>query len=344
MNILLMGAFPPPYGGVQVHMVELRDHLRRNGHNCVGINLTKHRKANADGVFYPRTALGVLWLLCRLEYDVIHLHIGGDLPMRFIVLCLLCSWIPGKRVFLTFHSGGYSSSDEAKAAGPATIRGFVLRQLDGLIAVNNDIADVFLRYGALPNRVHVISPWTSPSALPRGPIPEDLQHFLRAHSPLLTTVGLLEPEYDLALQIDALEKVRAQWPQAGLVIVGSGSLEESLRRQIRGKPYGDHVRLCGDVPRPATLRLIEGSNIFLRTTLYDGDALSVREALHLGVPTIATDNGMRPEGVLLIPVSNAEMLVQAISTALVSPKPRVNHEGRQDRNLDALVDIYQVFK
>ena len=33
--------------------------------------------------------------------------------------------------------------------------------------------------------------------------------------------------------------------------------------------------------------------IFLRTTLYDGDSISVREALHLGVPVIASDNGMR---------------------------------------------------
>jgi glycogen synthase len=260
-----------------------------------------------------------------------------------MALCLLCSCIPGKRVFLTFHSGGYSSTDEAKAARPATIRGFVLRQLEGLIAVNQDIAAVFLRYGASPNRVHVISPWVSPSTVPRVSIPEDLQQFMNAHSPLLTTVGLLEQEYDLAFQIDALEKVRERWPRAGLMVVGSGSLEEGLRRQIRSKSYADHVRLCGDVPRPITLRLIESSNIFLRTTLYDGDALSVREALHLGVATIATDNGMRPDGVILIPVADSAALIEAISSALVSPRPKppANRDGVPPENFDAVLDLYQ---
>jgi len=341
MKILLLGAFPPPYGGVQVHMVELRENLRRNGHQPLGINLTRHRKPDGDGIFYPRTGLGVIWLLCRLQYEVIHLHIGGNLPLRFMGLCLLCSCIPGKRVFLTFHSGGYSSTDEAKAAHPATSRGFVLRQLDGLIAVNHDIAGVFLRYGASPDRVHVISPWIPPSTVPDVSIPADLYQFMSKHSPLITTVGLLEPEYDLAFQIDAMEQMQERWPQAGLIIVGSGSLEERLRSQVRDKPYADHIRLCGDVPRAVTLRIIGASDIYLRTTIYDGDALSVREALHLGIPTIATDNGMRPNGVILIPVSDSEALIQAIDAAFVSPKPRASNEATQPNNFDAVVDLYQ---
>ena len=45
--------------------------------------------------------------------------------------------------------------------------------------------------------------------------------------------------------------------------------------------------------------------ILLRTTLYDGDAVSVREALWIGTPVIASDNGMRPEGVRLVPKEDA---------------------------------------
>ena len=46
---------------------------------------------------------------------------------------------------------------------------------------------------------------------------------------LLLTVGLLEPEYDLPLQIDVLGQVRERYPEAGLIIAGSGSLEQLLR-------------------------------------------------------------------------------------------------------------------
>ncbi len=54
----------------------------------------------------------------------------------------------------------------------------------------------------------------------------------------------------------------------------------------------------------------------LRTTWYDGDAISVREALHFGVPVIASDNGMRPEGTHLIPARDLEALVAAAEKIL----------------------------
>ena len=119
-------------------------------------------------------------------------------------------------------------------------------------------------------------------------------------------MGLLEPEYDLPLQIDAMAEVLARHPNAGLAIVGSGSREESLRERIDAKPYRDRILLCGDVAHEATLRAIAASDVVLRTTLYDGDSVSVREALAFGKPVIATDNGMRPAGVRLMPARDGE--------------------------------------
>ena len=62
-----------------------------------------------------------------------------------------------------------------------------------------------------------------------------------------------------------------------------------------------HVLLYGDMPHAVTLRAMLECDMLLRTTLYDGDSVSVREALYIGTPVIATDNGMRPPGVHLIP-------------------------------------------
>ena len=54
--------------------------------------------------------------------------------------------------------------------------------------------------------------------------------------------------------------------------------------------------LAGNVEHPVVLHLIRDARLLLRTTLFDGDAISVREALFLGTPVIATDNKMRPDG------------------------------------------------
>jgi glycosyltransferase involved in cell wall biosynthesis len=155
----------------------------------------------------------------------------------------------------------------------------------------------------------------------------------------------LEPEYDLPLQIEALGSVKKRFPNAGLVIVGSGSLEEELRNRIGRKPYAKDILLCGDVPHPVTLRAVAESDAFLRTTLYDGDSISVREALHAGVPVIATDNGMRPQGIELIPSCDLAALHGAIEARLSHENTRENTRqsvgAADEQNLEAVLEVYR---
>jgi glycosyltransferase involved in cell wall biosynthesis len=259
--------------------------------------------------------------------------------------------MPRTRTVLTFHSGGYPESEEGRTARPRTLRGFVFRRFNRIIGVNQELVKLFERFGVSQSKLRLIQPHAVYTQTPADALSPALQRFFDSHERVLTTVGLLEPEYDLALQVESLGLVRERFPNAGLVIIGSGSLEEGLRKQIAGKPYRDHVLLCGDVPHPVTLRAIAESDLFLRTTLYDGDSVSVREALHLRIPVIATDNCMRPGGVHLIPSSNIEALGEAITQRLSQSNSR--HTEANDRtcekeespereeNLEAVLNIYR---
>ena len=136
MRVVQLGPYPPPHGGVQTNLVAIREYLRRNGHACDAINLTRFRREDADGVYYPVGAAALMRLLWRLPADILHLHFGGDLTPRLLGLALFCTLLPGRKTVLTFHSGGYPGSPAGQTAAPATLRGFVLRRLDGLIGVN----------------------------------------------------------------------------------------------------------------------------------------------------------------------------------------------------------------
>ena len=76
MRVLLLGPYPPPHGGVQSNLVAIRTFVRSQGVPCAVINITRHRKQDADDVYYPSSAAGVMQLLWRLEYDIVHLHLG----------------------------------------------------------------------------------------------------------------------------------------------------------------------------------------------------------------------------------------------------------------------------
>lgn len=340
MKVVQIGPYPPPHGGVQTNLVAIREFLERHGHSCDAIHLSRYR-SYIPGVYYPTSAPALAWLLIKLRVDVIHLHYGGDLTMRLLTLALYCTFLPGRKTVMSFHSGGYPSSPAGRTARWWTLRGFICRRLDGLIAVNGEIAEIFRKFGVRDERVRTILPFAVQMPDVSQPLPERLRVFMASHKPLLLTVVLLEPEYDIAMQIDAMAKILERFPHAGLLIAGAGSLEESLRLQIAAKPYAESILLYGDMPRADTLRVMLECDAFLRTTLYDGDSVSVREALYLGTPVIATDNGMRPAGVRLIPISDRERLIDAVIDVVASGQQRKPMADDGQENLRAVERFYQ---
>jgi glycosyltransferase involved in cell wall biosynthesis len=342
MRVLQLGPYPPPHGGVQSNLVAIQTYLRRQDISCAVINITRNRQVDADDVYYPENAVQLLGLLLRLKYDVLHLHLGGMLSRRLLSLGLVCTLQPGSTSVMTFHSGGYPSTPEAQATGPNSFAGFVLRRFKGLIGVNPEILNFFHKLGVPPERTRLIYPHAFlTQEAPSGPLPEPLQSFFTQHNPVLISVGLLEPEYDLPLQIEAIGQVRKKFPKAGLIMIGSGSLEQELRRRIAAQPDASHILLSGDVPHAATMQAISQASVMLRTTLYDGDAVSVREALHLGTPVIATDNGMRPAGVCLIPKSNMPAVLLAIEKQLMLPPLHRTSSAPDESNLNAVLALYR---
>jgi glycogen synthase len=259
-------------------------------------------------------------------------------------LGLVCSLMPGKKTVFTFHSGGYPSLPEAQALTPRSLAGRVLHRFDRVIGVNQQIVDFFLRLGVSPDRTRLIAPHAFlADDDPAGNLPEPLSTFFANHQPVLISAGQLEPEYDLPLQIDAMGKVREKFPQAGLLLLGHGTLEDTLRKRIEDKPFAKHVLLCGDIAHAVTMKAIAESDLMLRTTLHDGDAISVREALYLGTPVVATDNGMRPAGVELIPMSDLDALLAAIERTLRSSAatPREKMPVPDESNLEAVLQVYE---
>jgi glycosyltransferase involved in cell wall biosynthesis len=346
VHVVQLGPYPPPHGGVQSNLVAIERAAQRRGWRTTAINLTRHRDVRAEGVLYPRTAAELLGILARLRCDVLHLHVGGHFSLRLQLLALACTMVPGVRAVLSFHSGGFPTSPAGRAARRRSLLGFVSRRFDRIIAVNDEIRALFLRMGVEQSRVRVIAPHAvdlgalgeSGIAAPGGALGD----FMRAHRPALVTVGLLEPEYALPLQLALLPRVRERFPDAGLAILGSGSLEAELRERITAMPDRAHVLLCGDVPHDESLRAIATADVLLRTTHYDGDSVAVREALHIGTPVVATDNGMRPAGVRVIPVNDLEALVAAVLETLAADGPRRRAAaGDADvANVEAVLDLY----
>jgi glycosyltransferase involved in cell wall biosynthesis len=167
--------------------------------------------------------------------------------------------------------------------------------------------------------------------------------FARGHTPLIVSVGGLEPEYRIELQVDAMAAIRERHPKAGLMVIGSGAEEEILRAHVARSPAASGILLCGDVPHAETLEAIRRADVVLRTTEYDGDSVAVREALALGTRVVASDTGMRPPGVVLLGELSAGAIARAtLATLDVPVAPLVDFSAPgSTSNLDAVVELYE---
>lgn len=340
MRVVQLGPYPPPHGGVQSNIVAIRDYLRRHGHSCAVLNITRNRKPEADEVFYPRNPAELVLHLATHRYDIIHLHVGGNMPSRVIALALACGSVPWAKAVFTFHSGGFPSSPEGQASERNSLYRFTLRRYAALIGVNRELTQHFERLGIAPNRIHMISPHAVNVNEMAAELTEPLKSFYARFDRVLISVCLLENEYQIPFQIAAMPRILERSPGTGLVIIGSGSMEAELRNLTASSVAREHILLCGDIPHSVTLRAIADASLLIRTTLYDGDAVSVREALHLGTPVVASDNGMRPAGVHLFPIGDEDGYIATVTACLREARRGQQHET-DESNIAAVAALYQ---
>lgn len=340
IKVLQLAPYPPPEGGISRNALAIRDELRSNGHHCSIIATAKSsRITNEPDVYHPRSAGELIKLLAKLEFDVLHVHVGGDVTRRVLALLATGAIFGRGKSVLTFHSGGYAA-ERAATAQPLAPAAFVFRKYRKIIGVNRLMIEMFEKFGVKKDRLHLIAPFVHQSPDESVELPAPLKEFAENRKPFLLTVCQLEDGYDLPTQIAALGKILEKLPDAGLMIVGSGSLEERLKAEIAGKNYAARIYLAGDVAHAPTLHLIRRADALLRTTLFDGDAIAVREALFLETPVVATDNRMRPAGVHLIPMRDADALAAAVENLSTSPrKPKVVKSDDR-RNVVEVLKVY----
>jgi glycogen synthase len=316
MKLLLVGPYPPPHGGVSVHVRNAHAILCDAGVECGVLNIKGRTLA-----FFGR--------LLRYVFDdwPIHVHTNGHNRKSWLVAvaCGLTAQM-GNGGVLTLHSGllpGYLAESPEWIRRTAQLCGLLY---DRVVCVNHEIAQALAKIGVPKDRLTVMPAFLPPPAAEAG-IPDGIQAWVDARHPLLTMTSSFRPEYGLELLISALHDLRADFPQIGCVVMGDGEARRNIEEDLRRYTVDRHVLFTGDLPYNSCLQLMSYSDVFVRPTFRDGDANSVREALALGTPVVASDVGHRPKGVHLFEPGNRRALREAIQCALREDSKRRKRES-----------------
>lgn len=172
-----------------------------------------------------------------------------------------------------------------------------------------------------PARLDVV-----PNAVPLiAPLPVDERRLLRKElvgdpdRPIILTLGSLTRQKGYDILLRAFATVHQSYPEACLLIAGSGPEHDALTAAATSLGLRDHAQLLGGRADPE--RLLGAADIFVSSSRWEGLPLAVLEAMAARLPVVATSVGDIPRVLtentgLLVPPDDTRALAAELERLL----------------------------
>lgn len=301
-TIAIVGSMPPPFGGVSVHVLRELELLGSAGYE-VSLYEQTGKSVPQDNV-YPlsRSKFKFLKFLLSIDQDLIHFHFANHVASALTGLVLRLR--PRQNYIATVHGEGLMENYNTKGVLFRKCIELYFRNAAHVIGVNQNVVD-FLRdrLTVSEERISLIPAFLPPTSQELDPanIPVLVTEFTKGKTHLIGShgwFGFFRPEgvhvYGFDMLCRIAEEISQSGKNIGMYTVISGVYDEEHRREILAvqEKYKDHWLIVETSFTCASL--YKKTSLFLRPTSTDGDSVSIRECLALGVPVLASDAVPRP--------------------------------------------------
>lgn len=318
----IVGSYPPPYGGMSVHVQRLLGLLADGGVSCRAYDAVGNTSDPPRVVNIRRKPLR--WAVRALfsRRHRVYYVLTTKTPVRF--WCGLMA-IFGHRVIL--RVGGMSLSNAISSRGWLSRQAtrFALRRVWGVVAVSDEIARLAAGIRGAQERVWTVPGFLRPRVTAEETASPAIRSFWDQHRPRLLAMGRLcrsqgQDIYGVADMVELLRRLRQVHSQAGVVFVVTRpeDLEtddgRAVRDLIRRSGLESHFHL--EPASGSLLPVMLESDLMVRPSRSDGDSNAIREALWCGLPTVASDCVARPVGTILHRTGDVADLHAGVDAAL----------------------------
>jgi glycogen synthase len=318
MKLLLVGPYPPPHGGVSVHIAETKRRASLLGIPCRVLNTDRNAEGSPHYIPVRRASGFVLSLIQHsLRGWTIHVHTNGH-NMKSWLVAMVGGFAgrlgPGSA--LTLHSGKMPEYVGAKWSRQWLAR-ITCRTFKEITCVSSRLRQTVEGLGVPAPRIKVSPAFSGVTDLSHEwTLSPSFEKWFSRHDHVFSAAASNRPEYGNELLVEAVARVVKTHNNTGCLLIGLGEDAKEIRQLIEERNLSRSVLMLGDVPHEQCLHLISRSAAFIRPTFTDGDSLSVREALALRVPVIASDAATRPQGTVLFQTGNVEDLTRKLECVL----------------------------
>jgi glycosyltransferase involved in cell wall biosynthesis len=215
------------------------------------------------------------------------------------------------------------------AAIAGEMRRLAIRRADYVIAISAEIRAQLLERGVAEARIQQIPNAVDTEKFHPVTLEEKQQLREKLGLPLARTVfifsGRLSRAKGLPMLIEAWPELLHSYPDAYLVIVGSGKLsfddcEDSIRESVRVMQLQSSIKFAGESDR--VYEYLQAADLFIFPTEYEGFSLALVEALACALPVVVTAVGAAPDLIqhgrngFLFPPKDPGAMLAALRAAL----------------------------
>lgn len=323
-TLVEIAGFPPPMGSWSLRIEFVAKRWRQLGRPCVLMNIGASRTMNDPKYLNVGGPLNYLWHVFKAAVagGTLHTHTNAKgVKGNLLALAAQLLALPlGRRTVLTFHAG--ARQEYFPKTGRRTLDALlwlVFRTPRAVICNSQTVKDLIVRdYGVDPRRIHPIQAFCREYMLTElGELAQPAAAFAAAHQPLLVSyVYFFHEEFTPDLLFQAVARLRQEFPQLGMILMGSHQYLENYQAALDQSGAKEHILLTGNLPRGEFLGVLKQGALYLRTPLGDGVCSSVLESLALGTPVVASDNGTRPASCVLYEGGNLDDMLAKVRQVL----------------------------
>lgn len=329
-KVVLLGPYPPPYGGVSVYVSALFEHLKGRG-----LRLWTYGDAEVRGPqvrFMKDKRRELVPLLLRegrgaRVADCTHFLL--EYPSALVPVWVILKRLLGFGWLKILHDGSLPSRHARFGTLRRALFRMAARSADEFVVTGAEL-ERWLReeVGVVQSITLVESLFPVPYREAAGALPPETEAALAPftrRAKRVCSVGVFIPDYGFLHAAEAVERLRRETgADVGLVLLDGDFASDAAYREevLRGREW---VTVLKNVAHPDVFRLLRRCDAFVRGFGLESYGLSRVEAIWCGLPVVATRAG-ETRGMLLYDFGDVAALASQLERALAGGHARETAE------------------
>jgi glycosyltransferase involved in cell wall biosynthesis len=356
LDLLILGPVPPPLGGISVHISRVVPLLQDAGLNVQVLNHFESMEATFVVGTLRRNPLRYYFLPRRIPARILHYHHSHWSQLLAVALGKTRS---RSRYIVTVHGEDLPTLLRSRIPWLGRVTRWALRRFDVLIVVNDKIRQT-IEAEFVDRPIEVLPAFLADHAAETHYEPS-LEKFLSSGP------GLILPAFRVRFMPDGRDVYGFDTAVEAFTVVAKGRPSLHLALFVAEQPKGrkptrylndlirrlervglrDRTKVVFGVPLTPAFR---HDVVLVRPSRMDGDALSIREALDIGVPVVASDAVERPSGVVTFATDNVVDFARKLEDVLDrrsdlrDPEHRSGDGARGPGDADFLATLIRIYR